>query len=293
MIYLIRHETRYLYSEPVARCHNEARLAPFDTLSQRCLEARLSVVPTVSQMVERTDFFGNRVWHFSIEDPHDSLVVTSSSRVEVSPETRELDFAADLDWETVAQNLSQDVTPQAIDARQFLLDSPLVQTSDALAEYARPSFPPGRPVLDAVRELMARIHAEFVYDPEFTDVATPLGVVMEHRRGVCQDFAHLAIGCLRSLGLAARYTSGYIETEPAPGTPRLEGADASHAWFAVYVPTRGWVDFDPTNNRMPWDQHIAVASGRDYSDVSPLKGILYGGGEHELEVSVDVSRVSA
>lgn len=148
----------------------------------------------------------------------------------------------------------------------------------------------GRPLLDAARDLTRRIYQDFTYDPHFTTVATPLDQVLENRRGVCQDFAHLAIGCLRSMGLAARYISGYLETIPPPGQPRMEGADASHAWLAVYLPTLGWVEFDPTNDCMPGEQHITLAWGRDYGDVVPLKGIMSGGGSHELEVGVDVKR---
>jgi len=160
-----------------------------------------------------------------------------------------------------------------------------------LAEYAAPSFQPDRPLVDVVTDLMQRIYHDFIYDPTFTTIATPLSEVLTHRRGVCQDFAHLAIGCLRSFGIPARYISGYMETVPAPGKPRLVGADASHAWFAVYVPDVGWLDFDPTNNKIPHDQHITLAWGRDYADVTPLKGIAFGGGQHTLSVSVDVMRI--
>ena len=160
-----------------------------------------------------------------------------------------------------------------------------------MRDYAIPSFPVGRPIVDAVDDLVKRIHRDFTYDPQFTTIATPLLDVLKHRRGVCQDFAHVAIACLRSLGLAARYVSGYIETIPPAGQARLVGADASHAWFSLYVPEWGWLDFDPTNNQMASDQHIILAVGRDYQDVTPLKGVLFGGGKHQLDVSVDVERL--
>jgi transglutaminase-like putative cysteine protease len=178
-----------------------------------------------------------------------------------------------------------------MEARQFVLESPFVNVDPLFSEYARQVFVPGRPLLFAVHELMRRIFTEFVYDPEFTTIATPLLEVFEHRRGVCQDFAHFAIACLRSLGLSARYVSGYLETLPLQGQSQLIGAAASHAWVSVYCPELGWIDFDPTNNLMPADRHIVVAWGRDYSDVTPLKGTIIGGGAHELEVRVEMQKV--
>ena len=159
-----------------------------------------------------------------------------------------------------------------------------------LHDYAEKSFAKGRPLLEAVEDLTTRLYTDFTYDPGFTTIATPLADVVKHRRGVCQDFAHLGIACLRALGLAARYVSGYIETDPPPDQEPLEGADASHAWFSVYLPQFGWIDFDPTNNQIPADRHITVAWGRDYADVTPLKGVVFGSGTHELSVSVDCKR---
>jgi len=172
-----------------------------------------------------------------------------------------------------------------------VLDSTFATAAPELAAYAAASFPPGRPLLEAVRELMERVHHEFTYDPGFSTVSTPLAEVLSSRRGVCQDFAHLAIASLRSLGLAARYVSGYLETLPPPGQSKQLGADESHAWFSVYLPNVGWMDFDPTNNQIPGDQHIIVAWGRGYGDVTPLKGVVFGGLDHELKVSVDVARL--
>jgi transglutaminase-like putative cysteine protease len=248
------------------------------------------VVPSPTAYAEGVDYFGNRVSRFSIEEPHAALEVTAASEVTVSPPDPVPDLGSSPAWEAALASSLLAEGSAAIDARALALESPLITAVPALERYARPSFPAGRPLLAAVAELMGRIHGEFTYDPHFTTVATPLAEVLEHRRGVCQDFAHLAIGCLRSIGLPARYVSGYIETLPPPGRPRMVGADASHAWFAVHVPGGGWVDFDPTNNQLPSDQHITVAWGRDYGDVNPLKGVVLGGGKHKLQVSVDVAR---
>ena len=188
--------------------------------------------------------------------------------------------------------LAEPFTDITRENRQFVLDSPLATTSPELADYAAASFPPGRPLLEAVQDLMERVHHEFTYDPEFSTVTTPLAEVLTRRRGVCQDFAHLSVACLRSLGLAARYVSGYLETLPPPGQSKQPGADESHAWFSVYLPDAGWHDFDPTNNRVPLDQHITTAWGRDYADVTPVKGVIFGGNpDHRPQVSVDMERL--
>jgi transglutaminase-like putative cysteine protease len=290
MRYSISHTTQYQYSDPVTLCHNEAHLLPRSLSRQRCLDARLYVQPTPTVYHERKDFFGNRVVYFSIEEPHSTLAVTASSEMEMSSLALP-DVQATPPWEEVQQLLRQGVSRGALEARQFLLDSPMVTASVTLTAYAREVFTPGRPLLFATQELMRRIFTEFTYDPEFTTVATPVDEVFAHKRGVCQDFAHFAIACMRSLGLAARYISGYLETLPPAGQPQLIGSAASHAWVSVYCPELGWVDFDPTNDTMPADQHIIVAWGRDYSDVTPLKGTILGGGEHELKVEVEVRKV--
>jgi transglutaminase-like putative cysteine protease len=288
-VYTVTHHTRYTYSTAVALCHNEARLLPRDnTTWQRCGESQVEISPRPALSRERRDFFGNRTLYFAVHDIHQSLDV--SVRTEV--ETLGQPFSEDSDsppWEEVVQNLRTDPDPEVIENRQFTLVSPFIGRQELLREYALPSFPPGRPLLAAALDLTRRIHQDFTYDPHFTTVATPLTEVLENRRGVCQDFAHLAIGCLRSLGLAARYMSGYIETLPPPGQPRLIGADASHAWLALYLPQVGWAEFDPTNDCMPAQQHIILAWGRDYGDVVPLKGVMSGGGPHKLSVSVDVA----
>lgn len=287
MRYRVIHTTEFRYEARVGLCYNEARLLPRELPHQKVLAAALQIDPPPNDHYERLDYFGNRTAYFSIQQPHDRLVVTATSEVEVG-KSNLFDGAANLPWEMVRGGLRSDRSADVMEASQFTLDSPMVGVDDLLTDYARPSFPPGRPLVEAVHDLMQRIFREFKYDPEFSTLATPLKEVLAHRSGVCQDFAHLAIGCLRAQGLAARYVSGYIETQPPPGQERLVGADASHAWFSVYQPGAGWLDFDPTNNQLPGDRHITVAWGRDYADVTPLKGVAYGGGEHELKVAVDV-----
>lgn len=292
MRYRITHTTTYLYTEPVTVCQNETRLTPLNYNRQQCLSSRLRVLPKPSDYHEWVDFYGNKVNYFEIQNPHTKLEVTAISEVVVAPESMEFEFSEQDGWQAVVEQLELREELSCVDACQYRLNSPMVSTNRELAAYAERSFTRGRPIVDAVHDLMERIHRDFVYDPGFTTLATPLQEVLKHRRGVCQDFAHLAIGCLRSLGLAARYVSGYIETLPAAGQEKLIGADASHAWFSVYVPKVGWLDFDPTNNQMPMDKHIIVACGRDYSDVTPLKGVVFGGGEHRLNVAVTVENVA-
>jgi transglutaminase-like putative cysteine protease len=291
MRYLVTHRTEYEYVETVGHSYNEVRLLPRFCEHQNLVSARLEISPFETDFRVRTDFFGNQVAYFSIQEPHREFSVTAISEVQVFSQPRQLDFAQGASWESIKQTLWQDRRLEVLDARQYTLDSPFIDASTELAAYADTSFPPGRPLVEAVHDLMQRIHRDFVFDPEFTTLATPLATVLEHRRGVCQDFAHLAIGCIRSHGLAARYVSGYIETLPPPGKQKLVGADASHAWFSVYLPDIGWMDFDPTNNQLPGDQHITVAWGRDYGDVTPLKGVIFGGQNHELKVSVEVERL--
>jgi transglutaminase-like putative cysteine protease len=308
--YRITHNTRYSYSQSVGLCQNEARLQPRDFWRQHCDYSRFDINPTPMDFHERIDFFGNRVTYFAIQQPHTQLTVTAISEVTLFPKQNTLDLFNQMTWEQVrnllqetpfqAQAQSQqgqiqfqnrDHPPELMDAKHYLLDSPMVTITPGLADYAQASFQPNRMLVDVVHDLMGRIHQDFVYDPTFSTIATPLSDVLSFRRGVCQDFAHLAIGCLRAYGIAARYISGYVETLPTPGTQRLVGADASHAWFSVFIPNIGWMDFDPTNNTVPLDQHITLAWGRDYADVTPLQGIVFGGGLHTLSVSVDVLRL--
>ncbi len=293
MHYLVSHTTSYEYTELVGHSYNEARLLPRVCQNQNLVSSRLEITPEQTDFRVHEDFFGNQVAYFAITEPHQAFTVTAISEVHIFPQAAQLDFSQGTTWEAVMDTLLQDPRPEVLDARQYMLDSPYIVASTDLAAYAQPSFTPGRPLVEAVHDLMQRIHRDFIFDPEFTSLATPLQTVLEHRRGVCQDFAHLAIGCIRSQHLAARYVSGYIETFPAPGKEKLVGSDASHAWFSVFLPDIGWMDFDPTNNQVPSDQHITVAWGRDYGDVTPLKGVIFGGQNHELMVSVEVRRLGS
>ncbi len=293
MKYRINHQTVYTYDQAVTSCHNEAHLIPRDSPRQHCLSHRIDIDPAPGYRTEREDFFGNLVIYFAIEDRHERLVVTSTSEVMLETSPAQLPLRSDRPWQEAARRIHEELTPANLDACQYLTDSPKAEVTSEIKRYAAPSFRLRRPVAEVVHDLMTRIHHDFSYDPGFTTIATPLSEVLEHRRGVCQDFAHLAIACLRSHGLPARYISGYIETRPPPGQAKLQGADASHAWFAVYDPDAGWLDYDPTNNQVPIDRHITVAWGRDYSDISPLKGVIYGGGaHHRAEVAVDVAALA-
>lgn len=288
MIYRIRHRTRYHYAEPANLCHNEARVRPRDLPSQRCLDFRLTVEPKPDFHSTRTDGFGNHIDYFAIQRPHSDLVITAESTVEVRSDDQ-LTLGSGLAWDTVDASLRRPGDAARTDAREFTLPSPLIPTSPLLREFILPDFPPGRPLLDAVTALNSRIFSEFKFTPGFTNVSTPIVEVLRAKAGVCQDFAQLMIGALRSLGLPARYVSGYLETLPPPGKDKLVGADASHAWVSVFLPGQGWIDFDPTNNIRPGERHIITAVGRDYGDVAPLRGITIGGTKHQLKVSVDVS----
>jgi transglutaminase-like putative cysteine protease len=258
---------------------------------QRTITHELECLPTASTRRARLDYFGNRTNYFGLTEPHRTLEVTATSLVHTSPADVP-DFELTPPWEQVANRLRSDLRSDVLQATQMRFASPLVPLYDDLRGYAAPSFAPATPALVGVQHLMQRIHQDFIYDTSATDLATPLATVMQNRRGVCQDFAHVMLGCLRSLGLAARYTSGYLRTLPPPGQPRLIGADASHAWVSVWIPEHGWVDFDPTNDLCPNEEHITLAFGRDFSDVTPLRGVILGGGRHRLEVSVDVEAMA-
>ena len=292
MTYDIVHRTTYDYAAPVSVSHHVARLEPRATATQECGDFSLKIFPPPALRKTRDDYFGNRLCFFSIQEVHQRLETVTASRVTVRP-TPTVSFGASPAWEEVACLFRDPVSPEVIEPYQFVFDSPQVRVSFELADYALESFRPGTPLLTAASDLMRRIHADFKYDPRATTVATPLEEVWGKRRGVCQDFAHLGLGCLRALGLPARYVSGYLRTRPPPGQARLVGADASHAWFAVFCPGTGWVDFDPTNNLIPGEEHITVAYGRDFADVSPLSGVLTGGGRHDVKVSVDVKPVES
>ena len=293
MIYEVRHTTTYTYSVLLSICHNKVCLKPRDRAQQVCTSHDIVVLPEPGSAVSMFHFFGNTVTFFAIQEPHRALTVIATSTVEVTaPAVPDRDHTPGLGHSArQAPPRSQRRCSGAQVQHPF--ESPQIPGSPRLRHYAVASFPPGRPLLDAVLDLARRLHTDFTYDPRATSVSTPLRHVMRARRGVCQDFAHVQIGCLRALGLAARYVSGYLVTHPPPGQPRLVGADASHAWVSVYCPGYGWIDTDPTNNVLPSDRHITVAWGRDYSDVSPIKGVSLGGGQHAMQVAVDVVPVAA
>jgi len=283
MKFHVRHLTRYQYSSAVSDGQSSTVLLPRTTPWQQVERSELVITPSCRWMRERTDWFGNRRHDFAVESVHDYLEVLSESRVNVSAPMRSaLDHSPAWESACVGDPLLM----------AYRLPSSLVPACDAqMWSYAATSLTPGRPILAAVMELTQRIYQDFAYTPGATDIATPVRQVFQNRQGVCQDFAHVALTLLRGHGLACRYVSGYLETQPPPGQPRLIGADASHAWIAVQVPGMGWVDFDPTNNQMPTDRHITIAWGRDYSDVVPVKGFTSGGGSQSLSVSVDVRAV--
>jgi transglutaminase-like putative cysteine protease len=285
MHYEITHTTEYDYTESVAVAHHIARLKPRDLRHQDCLDHELAIAPAPAVTSTHEDYFGNLVTLVAMQGPHTSLVIRARSTVTVA--APDLPHAGDTPpWEAATDRASL-----PFDAIEFVFDSTASRSQFIVEDYARASFPPGRPLLEGLVELTGRIHTEFAFDPRATTVATPLTEVFASRRGVCQDFARLEIACLRSLGIPARYVSGYMETLPPPGTPRLVGADASHAWLSVYCPGSGWIPVDPTNNLLPSDTHITVAWGRDYNDVSPIRGVILGGGAHALQVHVDVVRL--
>jgi transglutaminase-like putative cysteine protease len=287
--YQVNHITRYNYDAEMAGGHMVAHLVPRSTPHQTVLASTVTSFPPAADQLTWIDVFGNLCTYLSIEQPHSWLQVSALSDVVVTTPALPTDMA----WEEVAELTSRDTSDEGQLAQWCRADSPLASASADLAAYARPSFGPYGGVIAGLRNLSERIFADFTFDPDATDVSTPLGTVLSNRRGVCQDFAHLAIGCLRSLGLPARYVSGYIETTPPVGVMKLVGADASHAWCSVYVPGSGWVDADPTNAMLPPDHHVTAAWGRDYADVTPLRGVTFGPpAAQKLHVSVDVIRTA-
>lgn len=290
MKYRVRHRTTYTYQSPADACHNVLRLAPRSLPGQVCQEHAIRVAPAPLSSHTYVDFFGNQVYSFAMYSPHSELVIESESRVEVNrPETPALPTAEPWDQTVAALRTRSDEA--TVDALQYVFDSPYVRVSERLAALARRTFAKGRPIYSAAMALTKLIHQEFKFDSTATTIDTSIEDVLDRCRGVCQDFAHLQVGCLRALGLAARYVSGYLRTDPAPGQPRLEGADASHAWVSVYSFQHGWVDFDPTNACLAGERHIVIGWGRDFHDISPVKGVVLGGGEAKLEVAVDVAPV--
>lgn len=291
MHYKVRHTTKYKYAARVSHCYNLANLVPRNTDRQKCIKSRIIVSPQAIHSSKRTDYFGNQAYHFEIQTAHQELSITAESEVQIQDSSTDLNLDFGISYGDALKCISESSTMAVIEAREFCLDSPMIKASKALADYARPSFSPSRPLYSCVAELTSRIFQDFTYTPGFTTIATPLADVLAHKKGVCQDFAHLQVGCLRALGIPAKYVSGYMETLPPPGQEKLVGADATHAWIAYFSPDEGWIEFDPTNDVRAGSQHIVTAEGRDYYDVTPLKGVIFGGGKSPiLEVSVDVSR---
>jgi transglutaminase-like putative cysteine protease len=288
--YRIRHRTAYRYGQSVALAHHLLFLQPRALAHQRCLAQQIAIEPVPQVIDDHVDCFGNPVRYLAIQTPHDGLVVDSWLEVETAPGAA-LDLAATPPWETLRELIVKASDEGARTAASFAFASPRVPLLRALADYTRRSFTPGRPVGAAATDLMARIHRDFAFDPRATTVSATLDEVLVARRGVCQDLAHVGVGCLRALGLSARYVSGYLRTFAPPGQERLRGVDASHAWLAVWCGGEQWLDLDPTNNRPTSTDHVTVAWGRDFEDVSPVRGVLFGGGRHSLAVMVDVDPV--
>jgi transglutaminase-like putative cysteine protease len=285
--YRIAHVTQYEYSDEVSVSYGRAHLLPRGVSGQVVVAGDITIDPGADELRSHVDFFGNLSTYYAVRKAHRALRVTATSEVRVDrsvPAITELDRHT---WESVREMLADDV-----DARAFILPSPLVSPDPAVRDYSAKTFTPGRPLGSALAELASRIYADFEYVSGSTTVKTTLAEVLQRRQGVCQDFAHLAVGCLRSVGLPARYVSGYLETAPPPGQPKLHGADASHAWLAMYVPDMGWVDLDPTNNQFLDSRYVVAGWGRDYSDVPPLKGVIMTNAKKStLTVSVDVTRI--
>jgi len=292
VIYDVSHRTTFAYSQDVSISHHVLHLAPRPCPRQERLRSTILVEPAPSLRSDGEDYFGNPVTFLTVQEPHDRLLVHARSRVEVRREPS-VNLQQTAPWEEVARALERVGDPVTLDADQYAFDSPYVATDKETYDYALASFTPGRPILAAAMDLTGRIYREFTYEGGVTDVSTPVEEVLASRKGVCQDFAHLEIACLRSLGLAARYVSGYLLTRPPEGKEKLVGSDASHAWLSVWAPRVGWIDFDPTNDMIPHDEHISLAWGRDYGDVSPINGFIVGGGSHQVAVAVDVHPVKA
>lgn len=290
MKYRVIHNTLYASVDPVSVGHNEAWLTPRNTATQQVVSQRIEISPEPSVRSTLVDYFGNTVTQFIFNQGYESLSVSATDEIDILATPR-TDLTSPA-WEHVLSALRAHSLPGDLEAYEFTFDSPRCRVSPEFAEYARQSFIPGRPILEAVADLMQRFFTEFRYDPSTTTVSTPVEQVFRHKSGVCQDFSHLMISLIRSLGLAARYVSGYLRTTPPEGEPRLIGADASHAWLGVYCGPLGWIDIDPTNNLFCATDHITLAWGRDYSDVAPVKGVYVGGSSPQLQVNVDVCPVA-
>ena len=291
MQYQIIHTTEYHYHHSVSLCHNIAKLVLRNTDAQHCKKVQVKIIPQPDVMNEYEDFFGNKVMYFAIQQEHKHLKVTVHSQVEKKPDASlKMNLYGNISWEETKKQLMQP-GPENFDARQYIPVTDITTATEEIYNYTLQSFTPYRPIFEASYDLTKRIYKDFQFKPGFTTIATPLTEVMKERKGVCQDFAHLAIACIRSVGLPARYMSGYLETLAPEGKEKMVGVDASHAWFSVFIPGTGWIEFDPTNNVIPGDQHLTIGWGRDYTDIAPLKGVILSSGPHQLHVSVDVRRI--
>ncbi|MGE0767688.1 MAG: transglutaminase N-terminal domain-containing protein [Hyphomicrobiaceae bacterium] len=292
MIYEISHRTAYRYESTVTQSQHLVHLAPSASDRQVVQRHMLLIEPTPSWRSDFIDYFGNPTSVIGIDNEHNELVMHARSTVEVTAR-QQIDVRQSVSWDAVAGRIAAANHEVDLEVAQYALPSPATPTSDAVLVYAEPSFVPRRPILAAAWDLTCRIFDDFTFDSQSTDISTPVVEVLRNRRGVCQDFAHLALACLRAKRIPARYVSGYILTRPPPGMVRLQGADASHAWIAVWAPETGWIDFDPTNRLIPSDEHISYAHGREFADISPISGVLLGGGQHRVDVAVDVVPVGA
>ncbi len=290
IIYEVSHRTTYRYSIPVSFSHHLIHLSPRACARQTCHRTALIVLPTPTHHAQAIDYFGNPTSYITLQHKHKELILHSRSVIEVVPPASP-DPLRSPPWDQIYPRLFHDTSDEGLEALQYAFETSKTRVNDAILAYARDSFPPGRPMLDGVIELTRRIYRDFRYDPTATTVSTPVEEVFEARRGVCQDFAHLQLACLRALRLPARYVSGYLLTRPAEGKEKLIGADASHAWLSVWSPGQGWIDVDPTNDMVVSVEHATVAWGRDYGDVSPVSGAIFGGGKHTVDVAVDVSPI--
>ena len=292
MIYDLRHQTAYSYATPVSISHHRLHLWPRVTDRQRVIAFHIDVQPRSNREVREVDAFGNETSLLMIDESHSELTIESRGRVEVLPVVPQRPDDTP-PWEAVAAAWRHGGTAERTLAARFAFATALTRPVPAIRDYASTCFPAGRPVLDGALALTHRIHADFAFDPQATTIATPVAEAFAQRHGVCQDFSHIMLAGLRSLGLPCRYVSGYLQTRPPPGQPRLAGADASHAWVSLWLADGGWVDLDPTNGLIPSEEHITCAWGRDYDDVSPVTGVVTGGGAHSVTVGVDVTPVGA
>jgi transglutaminase-like putative cysteine protease len=299
MLLHVIHETSYDYTPAVENAHHVVHLTPGSSARQQLISHQLRISPAPTQQREVADVYGNLSTFFSFQSAHERLLVVADSVLSTLPA-----WSSDIDspaWERVREHFRYHAAAAWDAASEFLFASPCVPREEAFAEFARPSFTPGRPLADAAQDLMQRIHRHMTYESLSTEVSTPALQALTQRKGVCQDFAHIMVACCRAMGLPARYVSGYLLTQPLPGQPRLIGSDASHAWASVYCPAATdsgevdrqrpgvWLDFDPTNDRAPGEDYVTLATGRDFLDVSPMRGVIRGGARHALNVAVTVA----